>query len=339
MSLKWPTRVAGLGLKFAPKRLQIHRHMQLHFRNISTIPEIKSQKGNIAKFKRDFFDTEKPLVLRGEAASFPAIKKWFETCRWTEKTLLSDDFNPTTMFPYEIMSTTDGVYDLASIIDTFHQYKNRQTGLERLINSMQRHANGSPEQEMRFIRFQCPVELLRWVLRGLPWEDDKTPKLYIAQANLSDVLDAELLKDVPVPDLVKQSGKGDIYDSSLWMGLEPTFTPWHRDPNHNFFCQLRSTKAVRILPPNRGKTLFTDVVAKADPSNQWSPQIRGEEMMKGVQRKALMDAVWGGEAPDTIQETVLQPGDALFLPKGWWHSLKSGGDDGELNASVNWWFR
>jgi len=33
----------------------------------------------------------------------------------------------------------------------------------------------------------------------------------------------------------------------------------------------------------------------------------------------------------------VSPGDALFIPKGWWHSIKSVGIG--VTASVNWWFR
>lgn len=340
MLLKSSARVVGPSLRCTPKP-RIHRHIRLQFRTVSTIPEIKSQNIDITTFKRDFFDAQKPLVLRGAAASFPAIKRWFKDCPEKKKTVLGDAFNPNTVFPYELVTTSAGLHDFKIVLAHFQEI-NTDMSLEPLTDSLRRHVNeeikDTPEQDLEFLRFQFPLSLLNHVLLNLP-PDYPIPNLYIAQADLSEVLNVELVQDTPLPNLVRESGKGDVYNSSLWMGLEPTFTPWHRDPNHNFFCQLCSFKAVRILPPNRGKTLFVNTMAKVEPTTAFSTRIRGEEMMQGVQRKALLDAVWGDEAPDTIRETVLQPGDALFLPKGWWHSLKSGENRGQLNASVNWWFR
>jgi mannose-6-phosphate isomerase-like protein (cupin superfamily) len=59
-------------------------------------------------------------------------------------------------------------------------------------------------------------------------------------------------------------------------------------------------------------------------------------MMEGPERDALDEVVWG-EGQREGYEALVGPGDALFIPKGWWHSIKSVGS--EVTASVNWWFR
>lgn len=64
--------------------------------------------------------------------------------------------------------------------------------------------------------------------------------------------------------------------------------------------------------------------------------------MKGKQRRALEGAVWGGDGEgvdDMMYEVTVQAGDMLFMPLGWWHSVKSVGEEGGINGSVNWWFR
>lgn len=72
-----------------------------------------------------------------------------------------------------------------------------------------------------------------------------------------------------------------------------------------------------------------------------SASIRGVEMMDGPEFNLLEKAVWDDQEVEKsrlqVYETLVQAGDSLFIPKGWWHSVKSSGDD--LNVSVNWWFR
>jgi len=148
--------------------------------------------------------------------------------------------------------------------------------------------------------------------------------VYLAQASLSD-LPVELQNDVPTPDLVIKSGKGDVYATSLWLGRAPTYTPLHRDPNPNLFVQLAGKKEVRLMPPQDGRKLFERVQAELNGSR--STAFRGEEMMHGREREMLEEAVWGSGNVDldhdTLQHCELEAGDGLFIPKGWWHSIKS----------------
>jgi Cupin-like domain len=170
--------------------------------------------------------------------------------------------------------------------------------------------------------------------------------LYIAQYSLTD-LPSPLQSDLPTPDLVTKSGKGDIYDSSLWMGRPPTFTPLHKDPNPNLFLQLAGQKMVRVFPPEVGRAMFDIVQAKLGYAGIAS--FRGDEMMQGPERDFLEEVVWADvprwdadrEEMEAMRnagfEALLDLGEALFIPKGWWHSVRGVGSG--MNVSVNWWFR
>ncbi|KAL1840899.1 hypothetical protein VTJ49DRAFT_7641 [Mycothermus thermophilus] len=301
-----------------------------------------------------------------------------------------------------------------------------------------RHPPVSPAQDRGndddaiFLRFSAPLTLLDSAMywnSKRPSPDSRLTQLYIAQVALSD-LPARLQQDVPTPSVLTRPtptpthpsrsadpfplSVADIYASSLWLGLTPTFTPWHRDPNPNLFCQLLGRKVVRLMPPEPGKRLFREVMTRL---HQQQPQqggvsqsaaIRGAEMMQGAERRAWEEVIWGdwaaaeGEAgsgtgslgmgfdkkwTEGMEEAVLSPGDALYIPHGWWHSVRSvqkasedeigegdgqsmshvpgdagqrtslppsekpavplykagratwGQEPGELNVSVNWWFR
>jgi len=69
--------------------------------------------------------------------------------------------------------------------------------------------------------------------------------------------------------------------------------------------------------------------------------MRGAEMMEGAERVALEQAVWDPPSGSFWTSEGLQcevgPGDGLFIPKGWWHSIKGVGQG--MIGSVNWWFR
>ncbi|ATY63970.1 Lysine-specific demethylase 8 [Cordyceps militaris] len=202
------------------------------------------------------------------------------------------------------------------------------------------HSTVTASPGNRFFQLFAPLKLL---YRALEFNQLKkthggnTVELYIAQSLLADLPPA-LQQDLPTPALVLQAGKGDVYSSSIWLGTEPTYTPLHRDPNPNLFCQLYRQKTVRLLPPNLGEQLYLQVQVQL--RLQGSSRIRGVEMMDGEERKVLHKAVWQPELPvDEMCEAKLDAGDALFIPEGWWHSVKSKGASGELNGSVNWWFR
>ncbi|KAK3700443.1 hypothetical protein LTR37_015947 [Vermiconidia calcicola] len=165
-----------------------------------------------------------------------------------------------------------------------------------------------------------------------------TARTYLAQAPIAD-LPQGLRDDVPTPKLVLEAGKGDVYDSSIWLGEAPTYTPLHRDPNPNLFVQLAGTKVVRLFRPDVGRSIFAKVQESIGASA--SATMRGEEMMRGAEKKALEEEVWSDNDANEFRtatwEAELSAGDGLFIPKGWWHSVKGVGVG--MTGSVNWWFR
>ena len=186
-----------------------------------------------------------------------------------------------------------------------------------------------------FRRFQAPMKVF------LDWNRQTTDKssrrLYLAQCQLVD-LPNTLRVDLPTPEIVLKAGKGDVYDANLWMGLAPTYTPLHRDPNPNIFLQLAGRKVVRLYPPDVGAAIFTTVQEKLKTST--SIVFRGEEMMQGEEKEILELEVWQKKDSSLGREgyeAVLEQDEALFIPRGWWHSIKGIGTG--ITASVNWWFR
>ena len=60
--------------------------------------------------------------------------------------------------------------------------------------------------------------------------------------------------------------------------------------------------------------------------------------MQVAEKKALEEEVWSGGDDQEFQnhawEAQLGSGDGLFIPKGWWHSVKGVGEG--MTGSVRW---
>lgn len=96
---------------------------------------------------------------------------------------------------------------------------------------------------------------------------------------------------------------------------------------------------MRLVPPEVGRGIFARVQEKI--GGEANAVVRGEEMMQGAEKKALEAEVWDDglveEDKTPFWQAELDAGDGLFIPKGWWHSVKGVGKG--MTGSVNWWFR
>ncbi|BFZ65487.1 hypothetical protein YB2330_006660 [Saitoella coloradoensis] len=154
-------------------------------------------------------------------------------------------------------------------------------------------------------------------------------KGYIAQSDVFTQVPT-LLSDLQTPYLPPPK---KIYSRSLWLGKSHVHTPLHTDPNDNLFLQLHGTKRIRLYPPTAGAQL-----------RPGQGVLRNTSMIRDVWGA---DASGGGSEVEGVEggmEAVLREGDGVFIPKGWWHTLKgeshsSDKSGDEIVCSVNWWFR
>ncbi|PGH02134.1 hypothetical protein GX51_04838 [Blastomyces parvus] len=306
------------------------------FKPLDTLPN-----HDIAAFQTSYFQPQLPVILpRGHFAQLPAIQKWFSIPS-SSAAYGSSAFAPTSSLNYTYLE------------------KHSDCSIPVELTSSQDPA--SPET-LTFQRLYAPLGLfLKWTKTSTPLNAEGIPpntNLYLAQCQLLD-LPPPLRLDFPTPPLVSKAGKGDVYDTNIWMGVPPTYTPLHRDPNPNLFVQMAGRKIIRLYAPDTGLKVFERVrqtilrrhredvngIAVGD------AKFRGEEMMQGLEKELLEKEVWG----DTMEigmdeesknvnpemregfEAHLDAGDGMFIPMGWWHSIKGVGEG--VTASVNWWFR
>jgi len=157
---------------------------------------------------------------------------------------------------------------------------------------------------------------------------------YLAQHALLDQIPA-LRRDVIVPDycaltLERDDARAENEREGVairaWLGPRGTVSPTHRDPTHNLLVQAVGSKYVRLYAPSqeRAMYLFSDPkrsnAARADPRDALA------------EKQARAFPAFSG-AP--FSDAVLEPGDALYVPPGWFHYVQSV----TSSFSVSFWWR
>ncbi|HVX18065.1 MAG TPA: cupin-like domain-containing protein [Acidimicrobiales bacterium] len=114
-----------------------------------------------------------------------------------------------------------------------------------------------------------------------------------------------LLDDiVQFPGLLDPAkAKGQVF---LWYGPAGTVTPLHHDVANILLCQVTGRKAIRLISPSQTPLLYNDIgvfsaVDAAAPDLDRFPSYREVQPV----------------------EFVLEPGEVLFIPVGWWHTVRS----------------
>ncbi len=93
-------------------------------------------------------------------------------------------------------------------------------------------------------------------------------------------------------------------DGFFWMGPQGTITPFHHDLTNNLLVQLVGTKRVKLVAAAETPRMRNHLHC----FSQWSSE-------------ALPAGPGDAERPP-VMEVTLHPGDALFLPVGWWHHVE-----------------
>ena len=128
-------------------------------------------------------------------------------------------------------------------------------------------------------------------------------KLYLKEFNLFAEF-AELLQDVQYELFFPWYVTPGKF---AWIGEKGSVTGLHFDIFNNFLTQVRGEKTLFLFP--HGK------IERAYWSNKFDYGAR----------ISTLDAFEGDFQPSPLEPIVVNivPGDVLFIPKGWWHQVKS----------------
>ncbi|KAI7186237.1 MFS general substrate transporter [Hortaea werneckii] len=128
---------------------------------------------------------------------------------------------------------------------------------------------------------------------------------------------------------------------NVWLGPCGTRTPLHTDPFHNILCQVVGFKYVRLYAPHEASKLYPIGVDKKGINMENTSQVdisenvaylRGRNGDADVLRE--IDRKFPKFKEAQYQEVILNPGDCLYVPLGWWHYVESL----TTSSSVSFWW-
>lgn len=152
------------------------------------------------------------------------------------------------------------------------------------------------DDHRRLVRFG---ELIEW-LRGDTPSNDIYLTAYNSGTNAAAL--APLWDDMAPIALLDGTRPRDGF---FWLGPRGTLTPWHHDLTNNLLVQVMGRKRVRMAPPWAFARMRNSRHCFSDWGNEALPPGSGD-----------------ASSPPVL-ETIIGPGEAIFLPVGWWHQVEA----------------
>jgi hypothetical protein len=106
----------------------------------------------------------------------------------------------------------------------------------------------------------------------------------------------------------------------MWLGPAGTVTPLHCDFDDNLFAQIWGSKRFVLYPPHHGQYLYTREANPVLYASKFDPDAPDYESMPLARQAQPL-------------ECIVQPGELLFLPAGWYHQVRAL----EFSLSANLW--
>ena len=119
---------------------------------------------------------------------------------------------------------------------------------------------------------------------------------------------APLAADLGTIDTLLEPSNGQDV-GMIWIGPQGTFTPLHHDLTNNLIVQIVGRKRVVMASPAETPKLYNHIHVFSELGNLKDPQLDHSRYPKAKDVR--------------FNEVVIEPGDALFVPIGWWHQVEA----------------
>lgn len=166
-----------------------------------------------------------------------------------------------------------------------------------------------PQDQARYERDMSLAEFINIMLRASP----ESP-CYLAYKRAEELFDP---RDYDFDVLLADDGHGR--DTRVWMGSAGTRSMLHSDLKDNLFCQIWGRKSITLLSwrDSRAAYPFSDNLVNSQ-VDLARPDLRRFPRLRSAR----------------FYHATIEPGEILFIPRGWWHDIRSC----TPSVSINHWF-
>ncbi|KAF9086526.1 Lysine-specific demethylase 8 [Mortierella sp. GBA35] len=264
-----------------------------------------------------------PLIITGGFDHWPARE------RWTDLGTICRTAGPDRLVPIEIGSQytdeqwTQKMVTMQEFIQTYIlRQEQEHAGVDGEGSGKKKKEDGTEEEE----------------------EGGKTAAIgYLAQHDLFAQI-PRLRRDIDIPDYCligprDQEGYNPPDDVLLnaWFGPRGTVSPMHTDPYHNLLAQVVGRKYIRLYAPKETDKLYC-YGDGGESKDNGEGEGEGEGGMLGNTSQVNVEDPDLELHPRFVEaeyvETILGPGELLYIPFQWWHYIRSL----STSFSVSFWF-
>lgn len=160
------------------------------------------------------------------------------------------------------------------------------------------------------------------------WIQSTGLNMYLSQATLFSTnstiapVQIRLQEEVEQPLPFARSGLS-VSQINLWMNIDSSRTCLHYDQYNNILAVTRGKKVVSLISPQYTSATRAAYQISSGGANHSSAS-SAEELVAN-----------GHLLPHEVLVYVLEAGDTLFIPEGWWHDVASD----KCSMAANYWFK
>lgn len=308
----------------------------LLFTQAISVPKLKHPVRTLTSpslecFSRWLGKERQPVLLHNTLDHWPAVERWKSSAYWRENT-----FDGRRLVPVEIgRSYVDDEW--GQKIMPFQHF------LVHYILSSDSKAPGYLAQHDLFRQLpalSADIATPDYCYLDAPNPEADTPLAVKGQASSPST---RKIGSITPNHRHEDSAEDQEVQRNIWFGPAWTITPLHHDPYHNILCQVVGTKYIRLFSPHeshRLRPMSKTTPAPHQPDDQTGQTIdmSNTSSIDFAAMELSPDEDWEdtypgiGEVP--YLECLLSAGEALYIPVGWWHYVRSC----SVGISVSYWW-
>lgn len=306
-----------------------------------------------------------PVILKRTMDHWPALTTWKSKQHWLDQTL-----DGRRLVPIEVgRSYTDDdfgqeIIPFAQFLDEYICSSEEQPSPVRQTGYLAQH-----DLLAQIPALRAEIATPDYCYLTSPPAEPGTPVALSKLANPQKATKTSHPSMIPSAGIASANSEDEDTEiqTNIWFGPPWTISPLHHDPYHNVLCQVVGQKYFRLYHPRYSWRLHprssteaaphlahSDRATENEPSSTTSPQPAQPSTSSAAATPTInmsntssvdiaamelspsedWDAVYSGISKIPYVECVLQAGEALYIPIGWWHYVRSC----STGISVSYWW-